>query len=223
VLCEADVLLYPETQYYLWVFPGFSNIDGGNGVWGWVGWSRSLEIAVTLSGAAGLVYIGNISGIPFVWHNGAWRQGLPEILEGASGEIPDGVLVSSDGYILRDCNGVYLCTKVSAEAYRYGDVVLPPLPESDFPYVYIYSTGLDLIPYGAVYSENPPIWNGRFMSFNGMIGRWHCDTTPTWFDYSENDYTDSFIAYPAIWTNHDILDENGNLHLAASDPVPIYE
>lgn len=26
-------------------------------------------------------------------------------------EIPDGVLISSDGYILRDCNGVYLIAK----------------------------------------------------------------------------------------------------------------
>ena len=26
-------------------------------------------------------------------------------------EIPDGVLISSDGYILTDCNGVYLIAK----------------------------------------------------------------------------------------------------------------
>ena len=29
-------------------------------------------------------------------------------------EIPDGVLISSDGYILRDCNGVYLIAKEDA-------------------------------------------------------------------------------------------------------------
>lgn len=49
VECEADVALYPNTQYYFWVYPGFS--ENGNDVYGWVGWSRSLTITTTLSGA----------------------------------------------------------------------------------------------------------------------------------------------------------------------------
>lgn len=45
VECEADVKLYPNTQYYFWVFPGFSN-----DLYGWVWWGSSLTITVALSG-----------------------------------------------------------------------------------------------------------------------------------------------------------------------------
>lgn len=51
VSCDADVLLYTGTQYYFWVFPGFSNSDGGNETWGWVHWNNT-PIEVTLSGSA---------------------------------------------------------------------------------------------------------------------------------------------------------------------------
>lgn len=52
VTCDADIALYSDTQYYFWVFPGFSNATGGNGTWGWVWWGRSLTITTTLSGVA---------------------------------------------------------------------------------------------------------------------------------------------------------------------------
>lgn len=113
VLCEAETLLFPETQYYLWVFPGFSNASGGNGVWGWVYWSECQEITVTLTGEAGLVYVAGLSGIPYVWSNGAWCQGLPKIVEGEPvvPDIPTAALMSVDDYILKDYNDYYLLAK----------------------------------------------------------------------------------------------------------------
>lgn len=81
VSCDADVMLYPETQYYLWVFPGFSSkIPGGNYTWGFVYWNTT-PIEITLTGEVGLVYVGELSGIPYIWHNGAWCQGLPKTIE----------------------------------------------------------------------------------------------------------------------------------------------
>lgn len=49
VSCDADILLYPDIQYYFWVFPGFS--ESGNGFYGWVYWNNT-PIEVTLSGSA---------------------------------------------------------------------------------------------------------------------------------------------------------------------------
>lgn len=49
VECEADVALYPNTQYYFWVYPGFS--ERGNDVYGWVWWGSSLTITTDVSGA----------------------------------------------------------------------------------------------------------------------------------------------------------------------------
>lgn len=119
VSCDADVMLYPETQYYLWIFPGFSNASGGNGTWGWFMWNNT-PIEVTLTGEVGLVYVGSVSGIPYVWHNGAWCQGLPKIVEGTiidpdePSEVPETAVLSADGYILTDSNGLYITAKENA-------------------------------------------------------------------------------------------------------------
>ena len=113
VSCDADVMLYPETQYYLWVFPGFSNVDGGNSTWGWFEWNNT-PIEVTLTGEVGLVYVGSLSGIPYVWHNGAWCQGLPKIMEGVPIVVPENAVLSADGYILTDSNGLYITAKENA-------------------------------------------------------------------------------------------------------------
>lgn len=119
VSCDADVMLFPETQYYLWVFPGFSNAAGGNSTWGWFEWNNT-PIKVALTGEVGLVYVGSLSGIPFIWHNGAWCQGLPKILGGEPDTpdepsvVPETAVLSADGYILTDYNGLYITAKENA-------------------------------------------------------------------------------------------------------------
>lgn len=49
---EADILLMPNTTYYLWLFPGH------NKYYGWYGWHRDgYTNTFTLNGGAGLAYI----------------------------------------------------------------------------------------------------------------------------------------------------------------------
>lgn len=49
---EAEVLLLPNQQYYLWIFPNKTK----SGQWGWWYWSSRQAVA-TVSGAAGVVHI----------------------------------------------------------------------------------------------------------------------------------------------------------------------
>lgn len=81
VSCEADMLLYPGKQYYLWVFPGFSNAAGGNSTWGWVHWGSSLTTIVELSGHAEIAWVKTSEGfkasVPYVRQNGSWKHAIP--------------------------------------------------------------------------------------------------------------------------------------------------
>lgn len=54
---EGDVYLYPGLSYYLYVFPGYSSAEGGDGNYGYWKWGQQLDITLALSGAAGLVTI----------------------------------------------------------------------------------------------------------------------------------------------------------------------
>lgn len=82
VTCEADVRLYPGTQYYFWVFPGFSNLPGGNYTWGWVYWN-DVPIDITLSGNSGIAWVKTESGIKpalvYVRKNGSNKIATPYI------------------------------------------------------------------------------------------------------------------------------------------------
>lgn len=112
--------------------------------------------------------------------------------------------------------------RVGDSVTYYNGAVLQKLPESDMPYAHIYSTELDLIPYGAIFSENPFVFNGnKSILLDGMVGKWHYSENSVWWNYAEYDATDTANSYPAIWTNHDIKDVNGNLHLAATNPIPV--
>lgn len=67
---EGDVYLYPGVNYYLYVFPGYSSADGGDGNFGYWKWGQQLDITLTLSGAAGSVHIdigsGNVRAILYI-------------------------------------------------------------------------------------------------------------------------------------------------------------
>jgi hypothetical protein len=54
---EGDVYLYPGVNYYFYVFPGYSNAEGGDGNYGYWKWGRQLDITLTLSGSAGSAHI----------------------------------------------------------------------------------------------------------------------------------------------------------------------
>lgn len=57
-------------------------------------------------------------------------------------EIPDGVLISSDGYILTDCNGVYLIASVAAEPDEPEKPDAPEEPDEpeEVATMYLYGT-----------------------------------------------------------------------------------
>jgi hypothetical protein len=121
--------------------------------------------------------------------------------------------------------------------YSYNGTVLPPLPEWDktvYPYAVILHTGmvthywyLILLPevtYKFTESINPKwclyVPEGQ-MGFkvksdsqkNVLSDKWESGTM--WFGYKalEN----------VTWANFDLLNEDGTLYLAASDPIPVYE
>lgn len=54
---EGDVYLYPGLSYYLYVFPGYSSAEGGDGNYGYWQWDQQLDISIVLSGKAGCVAV----------------------------------------------------------------------------------------------------------------------------------------------------------------------
>lgn len=91
VSCDADMLLYPHIQYYLWVFPGFS--ETGNSTWGWMYWNN-VPIEVTLSGHAGIAWIKTATGfkpaVPYVRQSGEWKRSIPYVRKNNAWHIGTG-------------------------------------------------------------------------------------------------------------------------------------
>lgn len=121
--------------------------------------------------------------------------------------------------------------------YYYNGVELPALPEWDkaqYPYAYIFYvtstlTGEALEWYEAVFSSNPRYdysTSGKYC-IGYRAGDRHKSTT---FDCTE--WRDGFGTYERdglsveldenlIWSNFDILNEDGSVFLPASEPVPV--
>jgi len=116
-------------------------------------------------------------------------------------------------------------------AYLYNGVRFPVLPEYDaekYPYIacslsgyfvaiqnpsrleHISTTGKICL--GAAPGESFLLWSyGSTGEFTSVV-----ETE------NPHDYYQVLITDP-IWSNYDILDADGNLYLAASEPVPVYE
>lgn len=79
---SANVLLMPNTDYYLWVFPGAATYS----YWWW-----SSPATVTVSGGAGLVYIDNgsrlVPAIPYIDTGTQWVQAMPYVDTGGSWKL----------------------------------------------------------------------------------------------------------------------------------------
>lgn len=118
-------------------------------------------------------------------------------------------------------------------AYLYNGVRLPELPEWDktaYPYAIIAQLSNDT--YGTYYAlvvtkMNPyHLENGvHFDTSDGKGGdpkKSYCYTPYSeWGEFAET-YTWQ-MTKTVVWTNADILNEDGTVYLAASDPVPVYE
>lgn len=88
---EAELLILPNKTYYLWIFPGYSNLEGGNNTWGWFWWSKLLDATYELSGAAGLVHLdtgsGWISAIPYIDNGEEWQRAIPYVDNGSGWDL----------------------------------------------------------------------------------------------------------------------------------------
>lgn len=177
-------------------------------------------------------------------------------------EIPDGVLISSDGYILTDCNGVYLIAAVAAEPDE-------PDEPGEVATMYLYGTpsesgniglrvGDAVIYYNGVVSPRLPeheegVFESAFIVFaGGLAQRYQVFFTPE-ITYRESEsgmwhfcYADGTIYYSlydgewkypqtisnggaygtidsVLWSNTDLLNKDGTVGHAKSDPIPVGE
>lgn len=110
-------------------------------------------------------------------------------------------------------------------AYLYNGVRLPKLPEWDkakYPYAFIETT------FGFYYLRvlaNPltPDGNSFRMTPPGLVAGAKIDIADYeligWDEWSEV----TEITRDPLWSNFDVLNEDGTVYLAASEPVPVYE
>ena len=119
-------------------------------------------------------------------------------------------------------------------AYSYNGVILPKLPEWDktvYPYAVIGKVSNYPDVYILVMGENAPTYSsdtGKVTiamsstakplqvakcaspySAWGGVADWSYHMCDFWTDF--------------YWTNTDILDEDGTVYMAASEPIPVYE
>ena len=108
-------------------------------------------------------------------------------------------------------------------SYLYNGVRLPKLPEWDremYPYAVILDTGwLKKLWFGAeVY------YSGSAVGVRGGYIDYYCTSDMSGWNESTGG-TEVLIAVGTNvdWTNFDVLGENGEVVLEASNPIPVYE
>lgn len=123
-------------------------------------------------------------------------------------------------------------------AYLYNGVRLPGLPETELPYAVIvygeqYVLGVGTVKqYSLLFTSEPLTWivgSAAPLTSNGISVS--LDRFSMGVDESEwthlSDYptegTINFQCDTAIWSNIDMADADGNIHLNASAPIPVYE
>lgn len=129
----------------------------------------------------------------------------------------------------------------------YTGVKLPPLPEWDkekYPYAIIddwtgfaYEDSPEAC-YALVCHSNPPYYNdekGKVdavgpcstlcyrIDFDEVLAEKYGHPFGEWyFDFEDEGGMNNIFESP-IWTNTDVLNEDGSVYLAASEPIPVYE
>jgi hypothetical protein len=123
------------------------------------------------------------------------------------------------------------------KAFRYNGVRLPPLPEWDktvYPYALItevvqgeryHFVAFSTKP-GAFPDDRMPeyIWYGTPITDDGATIEYICRTTDNdgWVFHDDSSYFRDPL-FNLLWADHDALNTDEKLYLAASEPVPIYE
>ena len=130
-------------------------------------------------------------------------------------------------------------------AYLYNGVQMPKLPEWDremYPYAVIDDWSADdnvYQPkkcYAVVCSNQRPFYNGEVVLSNTPAQTFTCMISfdeefsyssgvpfGEWYFSHKEDHLMNTAFESVVWTNTDILNEDGSVYLAASEPIPIYE
>lgn len=122
-------------------------------------------------------------------------------------------------------------------AYLYNGVRLPKLPEWDravYPYAVIYGFGSQFRFLFDVCSERPVRYfnsgtNGYSVGCpNGCQSLYFGTESSLWNNgqpYMQNDHYSRYwnSTNGPVWANFDILNEDGTVALATSEPIPVYE
>lgn len=116
-------------------------------------------------------------------------------------------------------------------AYLYNGVQLPPLPEWDREmYPYAVLTRWSRERWRVYYSPEKAIYKGSVSNpliltpDSGAPVIEHILNDGVWGEgIAKEDWAMTNIITEYWWANHDILNDDGTLYLAASDPIPVYE
>lgn len=112
--------------------------------------------------------------------------------------------------------------------YLYNGIELPALPNIDLPYavigygaVGVYNLYCSSTPFAAYVRNEATGAMGISNSGTEMV-HYQCDTVRGSGKWTEQQPITANLA-GADWTNTDILNPDGSLYLAASDPIPVYD
>ena len=151
------------------------------------------------------------------------------------------------GFIAGWCSPVRQFPKPEPVAYLYGHVakegetpthtingvgyvgwIGPKLPDTDFPFLVMDVTNHMLFAVDSPFTHYTDGQGRERVGTNGQDVNYSCwwiflgegDWTPYGSGTSPHEFTPNTLG---VWTNYDILNEDGSVYLAASDPVPVYE
>lgn len=123
-----------------------------------------------------------------------------------------------------------MAVKGEPVAYSYNGVVLPKLPSEILSQPNIFIGNVDAAAVAFGFSGTPETWVSSYVHFVGTKEagnkvRAQLSSDGTGWEVVEN-VTDVTFSYPKSsvhWANYDILNTDGTVYLAGSEPVPVYE
>lgn len=120
------------------------------------------------------------------------------------------------------------------QRYSYNGCILPPIPSfnatDDYPYCFIllYTSTLGMDRYVVIYTNEA--WYRDGSAMKSPLGSQYlyyqpCNfanayggATSSYYDYNQ---VVAFIGGKVIWSNYDMLNADGSVHMAASTPTPV--
>ncbi|MBR4856946.1 MAG: hypothetical protein IKU94_10025 [Bacteroidaceae bacterium] len=114
-------------------------------------------------------------------------------------------------------------------AYSYNGVELPALPEWDkevYPYAVLRSD--PFLGHVLTVTDNSCVNEGSAVSSvvirNSTFSQYYIPkNSDNWLLLREPTYDDDYVLGECCWSNYNILNTDGTVYLAASDPIPVHE